>query len=172
MMARTWLIRLGLALAIAALVNAFLSLILEADHDVVLIALLAVSVTAVGAVTFDALETSTHVTWSTPQTTAPLHAGEDARTTMHRQLIEAHLTSRHADNDVLWAIAGLANQRLRQVHGFAYQDDPERAAALLGSQLAEWCSHDRRHRYDPSHHRPVRYSAAQLGEALRRIETM
>lgn len=171
MIPRLWLYRIGAALLVAVLVNGFLSLVLEADHDVLMIALLAVAVAAVGAVALDALETSTHVGWTTPRTTAPRNPGEDVRTTMHRQLVEAHLSSRHAQNDVLWQIAALAKERLRQVHGFRYEDDPQRAAALLGPDLAEWCSHDRRHRYDPTH-RSVRYSAEQLGEALRRIETL
>ena len=171
-MSRTWAFRLAAALVAALVVNLFLAVILEADHDVVVITLLALGVVAVGAVTVDALETSTQVSWSTPRTTPPLHGGEDARTTMYRQLVEAHLTARQADNDVLWQIAGLARQRLRQVHGFRYEDDPARAAALLGPELAGWMSQDRRHRYDPAGHRHVRYTAAQLGEALRRIEEL
>ncbi len=68
---------------------------------------------------------------------------------MYRHVVEAHLTSRQADDAVIWQLADLARKRLRQVHGFRPEDDPARTEELLGPQLAEWMSHDRRHRYTP-----------------------
>ncbi len=72
---------------------------------------------------------------------------------------------------MVWQIADLARRRLRQVHGFRPEDDPARTEQLLGPQLAEWISHDRRHRYTPgaTHQR---YSLAVLGDAVRRIEEL
>ena len=55
---------------------------------------------------------------------------------MYRHLIEAHETSREADDTVLWQMADLASRRLRQVHGIRYADDPDRATELLGPVLA------------------------------------
>ena len=90
---------------------------------------------------------------------------------MYRHVIEAHLSSREADDAVVWQLADLAARRLRQVHGLRYADDPARATELLGPQLAEWVSHDRRHRYAPGpRHR--RYTVQQLGRGRPRIEEL
>jgi hypothetical protein len=60
---------------------------------------------------------------------------------------------------------------MRQLHGLRFEDSPERATELLGPVLAECVSHDRRHRYVPgARHR--RYTVAQLGDAVRRIEEL
>ena len=82
---------------------------------------------------------------------------------MYRHVIEVHLTSQDADDAIVWQIADLARQRMRQLHGLRYDEDPERATELLGPVLADWVSHDRRHRYVPG-----RAAPALLGRPARR----
>ena len=90
---------------------------------------------------------------------------------MYRHVIEVHLTSQEADDAVVWQIADLAKHRLRQVHGLRYEDDPSAPPSCSGRCWPSWVSHDRRHRYEPgARHR--RYTVAQLGDAVRRIEEL
>jgi len=90
---------------------------------------------------------------------------------MYRHVVEVHLTSHEGDDAIVWQIADLARQRVRQLHGLRYEDSPEQVTELLGPVLAEWVSHDRRHRYVPgARHR--RYSTGQLSAAVQRIEEL
>jgi hypothetical protein len=118
-----------------------------------------------------ALDSEGRTGWRIRRSDAVPGTGEDTRTAMFRHVVEAHLTSQNADDAVVWQIADLARLRLRQLHGLRFEDDPERATELLGPVLADWVSHDRRHRYVPDA-RHTRYSVAQLGEALDRIEQL
>jgi hypothetical protein len=167
---RAWWIGAALALAAATALNLVLTS-LDVDHDPLLVSLLALAVVATGTVLLEAFEARAVLPWSAPGTAASPVTGEDLRTEELRWVVEAHVSSRGADAAVVWAIADLATRRLRQVHGLRPADDPARTAELLGPILAEWVSHDRRHRYDPTH-RNQRYSVAQLGEVVRRIEEL
>jgi len=169
-MRRVWWGRAGYALAAALVVNLILSR-LEVDHDPALIALLAAAAVAVGAMTMEAFVAGAHLPWTSSRVSSRLDTGEDTRTLMYRRVVEAHLTSHDADDAVVWQLADLAARRLRQVHGLRYADDPERATELLGPLLADWVSHDRRHRYHPDH-RHTRYTPSQLDEVLSRIEAL
>jgi hypothetical protein len=169
-MRRVWWGRAGYALAAALVVNLSLSR-MEVDHDAALIALLAAAAVAVGAMAMEAFVAGTHLPWTASRDTSRHDTGEDTRTLMYRRVVEAHLTSHDADDAVVWQLADLASRRLRQVHGFRYADDPERAKQLLGPLLADWVSHDRRSRYRPDH-RHTRYTPAQLDEVLSRIEAL
>ncbi len=168
--ARQWTGRLVVALLVAAGVNVLLSG-LSVRHDVTLVALVAGATVAVGVLSLEALDTATRLSWLARRPDTRPDRGEDTRTTMYRHLVEAHLTSRQADEAVVWKLADLARQRLRQVHGFKPEDDPVRTEELLGPQLAEWMSHDRRHRYTPDE-RHRRYTVAALGDVVRRIEEL
>lgn len=165
-----WGVRCGVALTAAAIVDLSLSA-LEIQHDPPLVALLVVAGAAATLLALEALDASTRLPWTLPRGDAHPGSGEDARTAMFRHLVETHRTSRDADDAVLWQLADLAGRRLRQVHGFRAAEDPDRAVELLGPLLADLVSRDRRHRYDPSH-RHQRYTVAELGELLRRIEEL
>jgi hypothetical protein len=155
---------------VAVGVNSALSA-MDVAHDVALVALVAAASVAACGLALSALDAGTRTGWRIRRSDADPGSGEDTRTAMYRHVIEVHLTSQHADDAIVWQIADLARSRLRQLHGLRHDDDPQRAAALLGPVLAEWVSHDRRHRYVPDgrHHR---YSVDQLGEAVRRIEEL
>ena len=165
---RVWVGRAIVAILDAATVNVVLSA-LQIEHDAPLVALLAATAVAAGFLTLEAMGADAWSPWTAPRPDARPDPGEDVRTATFRHLIEVHQTSRDSDDAVLWQIAELARRRLRQVHGLRYADDPARASELLGPLLAELVSRDRRHRHD---HRPQRYTIAQLGDLVRRIEQL
>ena len=137
----------------------------------VLVSLLVLASVAAGALAMAALETESRPAWTVRRSDAQPSTGEDTRTAMYRHVIEVHLTSQEADEAILWQVADLAKHRMRQLHGVRLEESPQRATELLGPELAEWVSHDRRHRYEPgARHR--RYTVAQLGDAVRRIEEL
>ena len=165
-----WVARAVVAIAAAVAVNVGLTA-LHVDHDAPLVALLAATAVAAGVLAMESIEAFTRLPWTAPRPDARPDPGEDTRTAMFRHVIEAHETSHDADDAVLWQLADLAARRLRQLHGIRYADDPERATELLGPLLSDLVSRDRRHRYDPGH-RHHRYTVAQLGELVQRIEAL
>ena len=167
---RAWAAPVAVAVLVAVGVNSALSAT-EVDHDVALVALVAAASVATFGLALSALDAGVRPGWKLRRGDAEPGSGEDTRTAMYRHVIEVHLTSQNADDAIVWQIADLARQRMRQVHGVRYEDDPERATELLGPVLAEWVSHDRRHRYVPDE-RHRRYSVGQLGEVVRRIEEL
>ena len=167
---RSWVGRGVVAGLLAAITNWALSM-LSVEHDSPLVALLVVTCVAAVALALAALDVETRATWTVRRGDSRRQTGEDTRTAMYRHVIEVHLTSQDADDAIVWQVADLARQRVRQLHGLRYEDDPAQVAELLGPGLAEWVSHDRRHRYVPDG-RHQRYSVAQLGDAVRRIEEL
>jgi hypothetical protein len=167
---RVWVGRATVAVAAAITVNLSLSA-MTIDHDAPLVALLVATTVAAGTLALEAVDSYVRVSWAAPRGDARPAPGEDLRTANFRHLIEVHETSRVADDAVLWQIADLAERRLRQVHGIRYADDPKRVTELLGPLLTDLVSRDRRHRYQPDHRHP-RYTVAQLGELVRRIEEL
>ncbi len=167
---RAWVGRGVIAVLLAVFVNAILDA-LSVDHDEALVALVVLASVAAGALTMAALETETRTAWTVRRSDALPSTGEDTRTAMYRHVIEVHLTSQDADDAIVWQVADLAKHRMRQLHGVRIEESPERATELLGPALAEWVSHDRRHRYEPGVRRR-RYTVAQLGDAVRRIEEL
>ncbi len=169
-MRRAWVGQVVIAALLALLANATLSAV-DVDHDAALVALLAAASVAAVVLAMVVLDTDARTWWTVRRSDALPERGEDTRTAMYRHVIEAHLSSQEADDAIVWQVADLAKLRLRQLHGLRYDASPERATELLGPQLAEWMSHDRRHRYVPgARHR--RYTVAQLGEVVRRIEEL
>jgi hypothetical protein len=165
-----WIVRGVMAALLAIGTNATLSAS-SVEHDPALVALLVVAVVAAFVLAMTALESDARIGWTVRRSDARPDTGEDTRTATYRHVIEVHLTSMDADNTVVWRIADLAKVRLRQQHGVRPQESPGRTAELVGPVLAEWMSHDRRHRYLPdAPHR--RYSVAELGEVVRRIEEL
>lgn len=167
---RVWVGRAILAVVAAVSVNLSLSA-LQVEHDAPMVALLVATTVAVVVVTLEAVGSFARMPWTAPRADAQPHPGEDVRTQTFRHLVEAHETSHHADDAVLWQIADLAKRRLRQVHGIRYADDPARAQQLLGPILSDLVSRDRRQRYQPGQ-RHRRYTVAQLGELVARIEEL
>lgn len=166
---RAWTGRAAVALLVAAGVNLALHE-LGIGHDAALVSLLSVGTVAAVVLALESLDAASRLPWSVPRRDARPAPGEDTRTAMYRHVIEAHLTSRDADDAVVWQVADLAARRLRQVHGVRYADDPVRATELLGPELAEWVSHDRRHRFHEGPGR--RLTVQELGAAVRRIEEL
>lgn len=166
---RAWAGPVLLTLLVAAGVNGAL-FELSVAHDVVLVVVLAAATVAATGLALQSLDLLARVPWEASGPDTRPGRGEDTRTATYRRVVQAHLTSREADDTVLWQLADLARRRVRQVHGFRPEDDPARAEALLGPQLAEWVAHDRRHR-EPGQPQP-RYTVAVLDDAVRRIEEL
>jgi hypothetical protein len=167
---RVWAGRAVVALLIALATNAMLTE-LSVEHDAALVALLVFATVAAVVLALEALDSSTRTGWVIRRGDARPESGEDTRTSMYRHVVEMHLSSHDADDAIVWQIADLARQRVRQLHGLRYEESPAEVAALVGEPLAEWLSHDKRHRYLPDvRHR--RYSVEELGDAVRRIEEL
>ena len=167
---RVWIGRATMAIIAAVTINVSLS-VLAIDHDAPLVALLTATTFAAGTLALETIDAYARLPWMAPRPDARPNSGEDLRTATFRHLIEVHETSREHDDTVLWQIADLANRRLRQVHGIRFADDPKRVTELCGPFLAELVSRDRRHRYQPGVPHP-RYTVAELGELVRRIEDL
>lgn len=167
---RVWLGRAVIAVVAAVSVNLSLS-VLEIEHDAPLVALLVATAVAAGVLMLASVDAYARMPWTAPRPDARPSPGEDVRTQMFRHQIEVHETSHDADDAVLWQMADLAKRRLRQVHGIRYSDDPLRAQQLLGPLLSDLVSRDRREHYRPDH-RHQRYSVAELGDVVRRIEEL
>ena len=167
---RVWVGRAIIAILAAVTVNLSLSA-LQIEHDAPLIALLAATTVAATTLALEAIDAYARRPWTAPRPDAGPDPGEDVRTATFRHLVEVHETSHDADDAVLWQIADLAQRRLRQVHGFRYAEDPARATELLGPLLSDLVSRDRRQRYEPDH-RHHRYTVAELGDLVRRIEEL
>ena len=167
---RAWIGRGVVAVLLAVAANAVLS-VLAIEHDAALVALLAVSTVVVVLLTLAALDANTQTGWTITRGPARLETGEDTRTAMYRHVVDVHLTSLDADDTIVWQIADLGRQRVRQLHGKWYDESPEQLIEMLGPQLADWVTRDRRHRYEPDT-RHQRYSVRQLGEVVRRIEEL
>ncbi len=165
-----WVGHAAATLVAAAVANVILTAIGVA-HDTALVTLLTAAVVAVGALLLRLVETAPSPSWTVVRQDAAPDPGEDTRTAMFRHLIEVHETSRNHNDTILWQLRDLADRRVRQVHGFRPADDPARAADLVGPLLADLLSRDPRRRYRPDHHYP-RYTPAQLGDAVRRIEEL
>ncbi len=167
---RTWT-GVAAAASLAALTVNGALVVLGVEHDATLITLLALATVVTGLLLLSGLDAHVRLPWSTARPDAHPDPGEDPRTAMYRHTIEVHLTSRDHDDAVVWRLADLAAQRVRQLHGIRYADDPARVTELLGEPLAGWVATDRRERYQPDH-RHRRYTVAQLTEVVRRIEQL
>ncbi len=167
---RVWVGRAIIAILAAAAVNLSLS-VLRIEHDAPLIALLVATTVAATTLALAVTDAYARRPWTAPRPDAGPDPGEDVRTASFRHLVEVHETSHDADDAVLWQIADLAKRRLRQVHGFRYVDDPARSNELLGPLLSDLVSRDRREQYEPDH-RHHRYTVAELGDLVRRIEEL
>ena len=96
---RAWAGRVVVALLVAAGVN--LALVeLDIQHDGALVSLLAVATVAAVALTLEALDATSTLPWTMPRRDARPDPGEDTRTATYRHVIEAHLTSREADDAI------------------------------------------------------------------------
>ena len=167
---RAWVGRGVVAVLAAVVANAVLSG-LAIRHDAALVALLAAATVAAVLLTLTALDVNTQTGWTVHRGPARLETGEDTRTAMYRHVVDVHLTSLDADDTIVWQIADLGRHRVRQLHGRWYDESPEQLADVLGPQLADWVTRDRRHRYEPDT-RHQRYTVRQLGEVVRRIEEL
>ncbi|MEO5653631.1 MAG: hypothetical protein ABIN79_06960 [Marmoricola sp.] len=167
---RTWIGVAVAALLVALAVNGAL-VVLDREHDATLITLLTLATVVTGLLLVVGTDLHERHPWSTRRNDADPDPGEDTRTAMYRHTIEVHLTSRNHDDAVVWRLADLAAQRMRQLHGLRYSEDPARATALLGQPLAGWVATERRQRYH-SEHRHRRYTVAQLSEVVHQIEQL
>lgn len=87
--------------------------------------------------------------------------GEDPRLALLRRVVGGHLDSRQVDDHLHRQLAAAADRRLMARHGVTWQADPERAAALLGPELADYLGDAHR-----------RLTVSQIDRLLMRIEDL
>ncbi len=119
-------------------------------HDTVLIILLAAA--AVAAVSLAMAGVDAGPPTCRGRCTAATPRQDSRRGHPHRDVPTHHRGPPDlvdADDAVVWQIADLAAPPDAAAPRLRYEDDPERAIELLGPLLADWVSHDRRHRYTP-----------------------
>ena len=94
----------------------------------------------------------------------PVHPpGEDKRLTRLHRVVSHHQDAREVGDALHRQLAHLADQRLVAHHGVSHLADPERAAALLGPELAAVM--DQRPPYP-------RLPLRQIDDLLKRIEAL
>lgn len=87
--------------------------------------------------------------------------GEDARLAMFHRVVAGHLDSRDSNDQLHRYIAAIADQRLVARHGISRLADPDRAASVMGPELAGFLAHPR-----------TRLSLSQIDHLLDRIEAL
>lgn len=103
--------------------------------------LVALVVAAVAAVLLLVLDTSARIdppVWRLPGTDAVRPPGEDPRLSLLRRAIDGHLVAREVSGQLHRHLLAVVDQRLVGHHGVSRLADPERAAALMGPDLARF----------------------------------
>jgi hypothetical protein len=157
-----WKSILGAVLA-ASLAWVALAL-LDFEPDPVRVPLLVALIAAVSHLMSDALGTEEPVLrmWAidVPEPVRPV--GQDARLSFLVRVLAQHQVARHPDARLAECLAELADRRLQQRHGVRREQEPQRAAELLGPDLSRVLTEA------PGR----RLSTAEIDRHLRRIEEL
>lgn len=87
--------------------------------------------------------------------------GEDSRLALFQRVIAGHLDSRDVTDQLHRYVSAVADQRLVTKHGISRLADPERAAQVMGPELAGFLERPR-----------SRLSPSQIDQLLNRIEAL
>lgn len=157
MSARVWVYRLLAALVLTAGLFAFFVLVDFGPHPLPLLLLVLAGV-AMALLVYDALG-DTPVGWQVPRRSFAGTPGQDARTAAYLRLIEGNLTAAEPGPALRDRLARLADQRLRQRHGFGLDD--ARCEGLLGPDVLSQLTGP-----------PRRWSTRAIDQTLTRIEEL
>ena len=89
-------------------------------------------------------------------------AGQDARLSFLVRVLSQHQVARHPDAHVAECLTELADRRLQQRHGVRREQEPQRAAELLGPELSRLLVEAPGRRLNPT----------EIDRHLRRIEEL
>ena len=106
--------------------------------------LVALVVAAVGGAIFLFLDTSAQApstAWRLPDRDPARRPGEDPRLALLARVLNTHLVSHEAGDQLHRHLMSLADQRLVAHHGISRRADPDRAAAVMGPDLAAFAAH-------------------------------
>ena len=147
-----------------ALVTWLVLVLLRFEPDPVRVLLIVALVAAVGHLLGDALGTEepTVRLWAIDVDESVRPAGQDARLSFLVRVLSQHQVARHPDGHLAECLTELADRRLQQRHGVRREQEPERAAELLGPDL------DRVLTEAPGR----RLSPTEIDRHLRRIEEL
>lgn len=128
--------------------------------------LLALTVAAFGTTLWLYLDAGAHSeppNWDRPDDDPVRPPGEDRRLALLTRVVGQHLDSREVGDGLQRHLVELADERLMAAHGVSWRVDPDRAAPLLGPELAALA---RQHPPYP------RMSLHQIDVLLSRIEAL
>lgn len=137
--ARQWRGRIALTFLVWLVVCVVTSLF-GAHPSYGLVALVVVAVAAVLLLFLDASAGVDPTSWRLPDSEPVRRPGEDPRLTLLTRAVHAHLDSREVTGQLHQHLMALVDQRLVSHHGVSLRVDPERAAALMGPELARFAS--------------------------------
>ena len=161
-MRTAWLRRLGVVFAVWAVLYA-VSVSADTDPQPVVLASAIVGLAAVVLLAVEIVDRTGAASWDTWSAGVGARRGGDARVGLLRRFLEDVVTRQ----DVALVhplLVGLVDERLAAHHGIVREDDPERAAALMGPELTQFVE------MPPA---PVRLGNPKLlDEMLTRIEAL
>ena len=149
---------------LVAVVTWLVLALLRFEPDPVRVLLIVALVAAVSRLLDAALsaEEPTVRLWAIDVEDAVRPAGQDARLSFLVRVLSQHQVARHPDGHVAECLTELADRRLQQRHGVRREDEPERAAELLGPDLSRVLAEAPGRRLSP----------AEIDRHLRRIEEL
>lgn len=136
---------------------------MTATTDVLALVALVPAAVGVGLLCWRAARAGGGVAWrSTPQAPTSVDAAVDHRLRALERIVSGHLAAREPNGMLALQLRRLAERRLALRHGVRLDAEPERAAALLGSEVLELLEA----------RPPRRLSPAQIDDVLRGIEAV
>jgi hypothetical protein len=138
--------------------------LLQFEPDPVRVLLIVALVAAVSHLLGEALGAQEPMVrqWMTDVEESVRPAGQDARLSFLVRVLTQHQVARHPDGHLAECLTELADRRLQQRHGVRREQEPERAAQLLGPDLSRVLTEAPGRRLSP----------AEIDRHLRRIEEL
>jgi len=138
--------------------------LLQFEPDPVRVLLIVALVAAVSHLLGEALGAQEPMVrqWMTDVEESVRPAGQDARLSFLVRVLTQHQVARHPDGHLAECLTELADRRLQQRHGVRREQEPERAAQLLGPDLSRVLTEAPGRRLSP----------AEIDRHLRRIEDL
>ena len=126
-----------------------------------LVALVVAAVAGVMLLVLDTSGRSEPAVWTLPGDDPIRLPGEDPRLALLRRVVSGHLDARVVDTQLHDHLMAVADQRLLAHHGVSRVADPDRAAALMGPELAAFADAPR-----------LRLNVHQIDVLIDRIEDL
>ena len=158
---RTWVMRIGAAFGLW-LVVCVAGFLLGNQPRPGLVALVIATAAAVLWLYLDTSAESEPPRWRLVDDEPIRPRGEDARLALFQRAVTRQLESRDVSDQLQRHLAAVTEQRLLTKHGISRLADPQRAARMLGPELAGFLDQAR----------PPRLSLTQIDQLLKRIEAL